>query len=733
MCGRKVISITLVAVVLCASVAGAVRSSTDAGAAMRAGDAAQKQQERHQESESLMANPIRKVVNMLQNMVKKLEAEAKKEDSLYENFGCYCKTNTADLEAAISASTSKVPAVQSEIETSESSLASLKVELKDHKEGRSAAKTAMEDATALREKEHAAYVPEAAQYTEYVTALSGAIPAIEQGMAGSELLQTKSAAVAVLRRAADADSTVTEDDKQYVLSFLSGASTDRYTPGSMEIVGILKTMKADFEKSLAEVEAAEADAVKVYEQLMAAKDKEIKTLSQQIETKTARVGDLSVKIVTLKAELSDEEAALVADKQFLTDLASECSGKKGEYDERVKVRGEELIAIHETIKILNDDDALDLFKKALPSASFVQLGGRSTAHAMDKALSLLQSFKPKIAARRGSATDIRFLEVALTGGKVDFSKVFKMIDDMVVLLKNEQMDDDHQLEYCKAQIDQAEDKAKDLATTVKGYEAKLEDLSGDLEATKEDIKVLEKGITELDKSVEEATVQRKQENEDFTELMSSNNAAKELLNFAKNRLQKFYSPELYKATQSEDASFVQLSSMTHVSSKREAPPAAPATWGAYQKKDAESKGVISMLDLLIRDLEKETTEASKQEEMSQKAYEELMSDAAAKRAKDVKSEQLKQKAKADIETSMTQTSGDLSATQKESVAVAQYTMNLHKECDWLLQNYDLRKTARAEEMDNLKQAKAVLSGADFSLLQAGSEPKPPLLSRRRNN
>mmetsp|Transcript_12822 Transcript_12822/g.24151 ORF Transcript_12822/g.24151 Transcript_12822/m.24151 type:complete len:727 (-) Transcript_12822:41-2221(-) len=726
MCGCKVLSITLVAVLLHASVAGAIRSAKEVGSALQAEYVAQQLKGREDEAEALMANPIRKVVNMLQNMVKKLETEAAKEDELYEKFGCYCKTNVAELDAAISSSTARVPAVQSEIETSESTLASLKLALEDHQKSRSAAKVAMEDATALREKEHAAYESEAAKYTEYITALSGAIPAIEQGMGAPKLLQMKSAAVAAIRRAADADSSVTEDDKQYVLAFLSGASsTDNYAPGSMEIVGILKTMKEDFSASLASVESAEEASVKVYEELMAAKEKEIKTLSQQIETKTARVGELSVKIVTLKAELSDEEAALVADQKFLKDLTADCSGKKGEYDERVKVRAEELTAIHETIKILNDDDALDLFKKTLPSASFVQLGRRSPAHAAEKALSLLCVLKPRLMERRGSASDVRFLEIALTGGKVDFSKVFKLIDDMVIILKNEQLDDEHQLEYCNAQIDQAEDKAKELANSVKASEVKLEELSGDLEVTKEDIKVLEKGIAELDKAVEEATVQRKTENEDFTELMSSDQAAKELLTFAKSRLQKFYSPEL--------PSFLQLSSATQASSKREAPPPPPATWDAYQKKDAESKGVISMLDLLIRDLDKEMTEASTQEEFSQKAYEELMSDSAAKRAKDVKSVQLKQKAKADIETSMTESSGALSATKKESVAVAQYTMNLHKECDWLLQNFDLRKTARAEEMENLKQAKAVLSGADFSLLEAGSELKPSLLSRRRSN
>merc|ERR550537_174348 len=105
-----------------------------------------------------------------------------------------------------------------------------------------------------------------------------------------------------------------------------------------------------------------------------------------------------------------------------------------------------------------------------------------------------------------------------------------------------------------------------------------------------------------------------------------------------------------------------------------------------------------------------------------------MSDSAEKRAKDVKSIQEKQSAIADCEEILTAAKGDLKAKKAELMTVESYISQLHSECDWLLQNFDLRKSARAEEMDALKQAKAVLSGANFSLLQA----KSPLLSRQRS-
>merc|ERR1719353_1525145 len=177
-----------------------------------------------------------------------------------------------------------------------------------------------------------------------------------------------------LRRAVANSEPTTEYDKDVVMSFLSGGSSSEtdYVPKSGEIVGILKQMKSDFEKSLADVEAEESDQVKVYDELMAAKTKQVEALTAAIEKKSVKIGELQVSIVTMKNDLTETEAALIADKKFIADLDKTCETKKAEMEQRVKIRGEELVAIQDTIKILNDDDALAIFKKTLPSTSFVQ-------------------------------------------------------------------------------------------------------------------------------------------------------------------------------------------------------------------------------------------------------------------------------------------------------------------------------------------------------------------------
>merc|ERR1719487_970411 len=102
-------------------------------------------------------------------------------------------------------------------------------------------------------------------------------------------------------------------------------------------------------------------------------------------------------------------------------------------------------------------------------------------------------------------------------------------------------------EYCNAEFDAAEDKKKETERTIKDLETKIAETEDSIGTLKDEIKALEDGIAELDKNVVKATEQRKEENEDYTELMASNNAAKQLVEMAKNRMNKFYNPKMYKA------------------------------------------------------------------------------------------------------------------------------------------------------------------------------------------
>merc|ERR1719420_348598 len=107
-----------------------------------------------------------------------------------------------------------------------------------------------------------------------------------------------------------------------------------------------------------------------------------------------------------------------------------------------------------------------------------------------------------------------------------------MIDEMVVTLKKEQQDDNDKREYCNTQFDFADDKKKGLERSVEDLETAISKAKETLATLSDEIKALEKGIKDLDKSVAEATEQRKEENQEFTALLASDAAAKDLLGFA---------------------------------------------------------------------------------------------------------------------------------------------------------------------------------------------------------
>merc|ERR1719343_1461861 len=127
-------------------------------------------------------------------------------------------------------------------------------------------------------------------------------------------------------------------------------------------------------KDFAAATSEETSAIADFESLMASKKKEIDALTKAIETKTGRVGELGVKVAEAENDLEDTIEGLAEDKKFLADLGKNCEMKKAEWAAYKKMEAMELVALADTIKVLNDDDALELFKKTLPGASsFMQM------------------------------------------------------------------------------------------------------------------------------------------------------------------------------------------------------------------------------------------------------------------------------------------------------------------------------------------------------------------------
>jgi len=695
---------------------------------------------------SAQANPVRKVVQMLQAMQKKISEEGEKEADLFAKFMCYCKSGSSDLSKSIGDAETKIPQLSSDLSSSEASLAETKEGLKQDQGDRSSAKVAMAEATGIRKKENAAFVAAKDEYVANIDAILKAVSALEKGMAGS-FLQTQSANVLKKILSSPVTRDMLEEDRQQLLSFLAGGGpfSQGYAPQSGQIVGLLKQLGDDMATSLAESMTAEEKAVYVYGELMKAKTAEVNSLTEAIEDKTKKIGDLGVSIVQIRDDIDDTSAALGEDKAFLKELEKGCDTKAAEWEVRKKTRAAELLALAETVKILNDDDALELFKKTLPAPG-VGLVQMEVSQTNQRRQALVAVQAARRADHQGHAK-LDLIMMSLSGRKVSFAKVITMIDEMVAMLKQEQLDDEHKKEYCELQFDESDDKKKSLEFTLEKTETAIEKTTSGIEQAVEAIKALTEAIKSLDESVATATSQRQAENEEYKALIASDSAAKELLDIAKNRLNQFYNPSLYTppaktelsaesrivvsmgnpndivtTTQPGGIANTGVTVFAQVSAHRQAggvaPP--PVTWDAYAKKGEESTGVIGMIDLLIKDLDTEMTEAETDEKESQKDYESMMAESAKKRAEDSKSLADKDKLKADLEMDLSELKRTKIATFKELQATMKYIASLHAECDWLVQFFEVRKEARNGEIKSLTDAKAVLSGADYSLLERDS-------------
>jgi len=645
---------------------------------------------------AVSVNPIRKVVNLLKGIETKVNGELEAKEKLYDEYMCYCKNSDGTLAASIADAEGKIPKVASNIESDTAKKAQTEAELKEAQVGRVEAKDDIAKAEKLRASEAEKFDSASSDLKTNIAALSKAIPAIESGMSGA-FLQTSGAST--LRRISESNIDISSSDRDLLASFLSVSNHGGYVPQSGEIVGILKTIKDEMEAELADITATEKTSVTDFEGLVAAKKKQIAAQTKAIESKSVLIGKLGVAIAQQENDLENTKESLAEDQAFLANLDENCKAKTAEWEEFKKMSNEELVALTETIKVLNDDDALEIFKKTLPAAGSSLLQVQRTSKAVrSRALKVLTS-------QANSDPRFDFIQMAVNGGK-GFGKIITMIDDLIAELKKDQVDDDSKKAYCEDQFDIADDKKKGLEQDMSDLDKSISDGEEVMSTLTAEIADLKKQIKELDDQVAEATKTRKEEHDDFVETIAGNKAAKEILAFAMNRLNKFYNPNLYVAPPKVEVEFSQVRGVA-------APPPPPEADMAYKKKE-ESKGVISMIDTIIKDLDKEDLEMKGEEKGAQSMYEKYMADAADKRATMSKASVEKDSALASTESDVMTDKETLTTKKGELMDLEKYVGSLHGECDWLLKYHETRAAARTGEMESLDKAKAVLSGADYS-------------------
>jgi len=695
-------------------------------------------------------NPIRKVVTLMQNMQKEIEAEGQKEKDLFDKFMCFCGSSSGDLQKSADDAERRAEELAAKLSSSKAEKTQLEQDIAQHKQDRSDAKSDVAKATALREKELAEYSDMSADSQTNIAAMGNAVAALEGGMGGASLMQMPH--IHRVHQLVENSPNLDALDRRNVIAFLD--QTGDYVPQGGQIVGILKQMKDEMDGDLNQATTEEKQAASSFKQLKASKDTETKLASQSIETKMSRSGTLAIEVVQTKDELEDEQEEAADAKKFLGNLGEQCATKQKEWDGRVKARNDEIAAVGEAIKILSDDDALEVFKKTLPSASLLQTGLRFLQRSVVRASPLtkaraliaqvaseqqgpefklmLFTMNSKLKLRLGNETagdaadaDADAAPKQTKGGALDV--VAKIVDGMIRTLDKQQVSDDKQNDWCKGELMEVEDQDKAAKEKVADLEATVAELEDGAQQLVEQLKPINQEIQDLDRSVAEATEQRKEEHAEYSENLQMNSVAEKLVGKARNRLHQFYKPSQFKepATpasmlQEEQrmsaGTFLQVaaSSTQQQQSQNQfavAPPEAPATFSGGVKKNEGSDGVLGMMDTIIQDLVMTSREAEMDENTAQRDYGKLMAESQETRAQLAKSVTNKEAAKAVLESKVIGVRQTHSDANVDVSNIKQLLNDIHVSCDFLMENYEARKQKRVTEVDSLKESKTLVAGA----------------------
>merc|ERR1719248_281890 len=501
------------------------------------------------------------------------------------------------------------------------------------------------------------------------------------------------------KHAALVESLVTPSQKKAVAAFLQAPGDyfdaeptfkQSYAPQSGQIFGILKQMKETFETNLSTSQKEEMAAQQAYEDLKAAKEAEIKAGTEQKDAKTQELADTDAKLADDKQNLEDTRNSLSADQKFLMNLKETCQMSDAEYEERVKSRQEEIKACGEALAILTSDEAHSTFSRTF---NFVQVSSKSKKQqaTRDSAAKVLFQAAKSLHSPRLSALASR---VRLDA----FTKVKAAIDEMIEALLKEKADEIKHKDFCTDALNTNEREQELKQRDIDELEAQIADLTATIDELTKSIATLQSEIAEMQTQLKRAGEDREKENADFQATIADQRETQKLLTQALNVLKAVYAKKSFAQTGAKQG--------------QPGPPPPPG-FGEY-KKAGGAGGVMGMLQQIISDAKQLEADAIKAESDAQKAYETVVKDTNASIEDKNRDITNKSSEKATAESDLTATEEAKETALNEQQQNKNSEADLHKSCDFVLKNFDIRQAARDQEVEALRQAKAILSGAKFT-------------------
>jgi len=489
---------------------------------------------------------------------------------------------------------------------------------------------------------------------------------------------------------------------------MRGAS---YNSQSGKIFGVLKQMQEEFESSLSTAQKTEMKAREEFAELKKASEAEIEATKKALDDMEGQHADSVKALSDAKEDLETTRKQRAEDVEFLSNLRLKCQELDHEWEQRSASRNLELKAVAETISILTEDDARDLFLKKgmqflqLSSSASSTARGRAAAAARARTSTALMAVAKRLmgasrspdddfinslahAWHRGEEKPHEQLAAVAVSVKLDaFTKVKEMIDELVADLKKQQETEVQDKAACVSEFNDNEKVTYSTQQEHKDLVAKIDSLQAEIAALIEGIKEAHAAIKETEVQVKQASEARKAENAAFQEEVTDQRAVQAILKKAGERLQ-----EVFK----KGASFAQ-----------QEPPG--GGFKPYQE-NAGASPVMSLIEQIIGDAKAVEQEAEAAEQDSQKAYETFVKDSNANIEGLNTAIEQKEEAKASASMELADTEAEKTSTEGRLEDLSNVKTDLHARCDFLQKNFDVRQKARLQEIEALQSAKASLSG-----------------------
>merc|ERR1719261_812140 len=652
--------------------------------------------------------PVSKVITLLKDMVAQLEKEAEEDEEVYEAMGCWCETNDKEKTKSIADAEQSIADLTAAIEEHTANSARLNTEIENLNKEITKNQGALDTATALRTKQLAEFNEEEKDMLQSIASLKSAVIALSKHHEAM-LQESDDAYVSIVTSVQDElrkhkallGEIITPHQRKVIEAFVQ--SPEDYfdaqpnfrqaaaAPASGEIFGILKQMKETFETNLATSQKEEMENQKAYEDLKAAKEEEIAAGTSLADTKTQTLAATDEKNAQAKENLEDTENTLAADTKFLANLKERCANMDQEYAERTNTRQLEIQAVSKALAFLSSDEAHDLFTRTFNPA---------LVQTQSVALSKRRNAISKVLAQAAKKFADPQLSTLAVRARLDaFTKVKKSIQDMVDKLVKEKEDEIKHKDFCIEEINNNERDTEMKERDKADAQAKIEDLAMTIDTLAKEIEVLKADVAELQVQMKRAGEDREKQNKEFQVTVADQRATQKLLAAALNILKGFY----------EKAALVQKQAVVKQTSGQAPPPG----FKSYEK-NAASGGVMGMMAGIINDAKAMEAEAIRGEEDAQKTYEDFVKDTNMSIEMKVKDITSKTEMEAKAEADKVQAESERDGVMGELEQLANENADLHKSCDFTLKNFELRQTARDDEIEALKQAIAMFSGASFS-------------------